>query len=187
MMSPHCSGQRDIIRLFKMARMGYRYQIYDPRSDPRETPSKGILALVSRRRHILVATRANLLARRKSRNGADIVARVRAGSQDVQRRIILRMEDHPITVQVTRASFVFISPFRLALPLRANLCPSSSSSPSSPSPSSRKISYAVFSVRQHPGEKREIIRTSVKQRLSRIFVRAFSRDYPAHAVSKQLI
>lgn len=123
--------------------------------------------------------RANLLARRKSRNGAGTVARVRAASQGVQRRIILRMEDHPITVQVTRASFVFISPFRLALPLRANLCPSSSSSSSfTPSPSSREISYAIFSVRQHRGEKREIIRTSVKQRLSRIFVPALSQGLP---------
>lgn len=45
MMFPHCPGQRDIIWLFKMAKMVYRYQIYDPRSDPRETPSKGILCL----------------------------------------------------------------------------------------------------------------------------------------------
>lgn len=50
-MSPHCSGQRDIIRLFKMARMGYRYQIYDPppRSDPRETRLRKESCLQSRR------------------------------------------------------------------------------------------------------------------------------------------
>lgn len=49
----------------------------------------------------------NLFARRETRDGR--ASRVRAGSQDVQRRIILGIEDHPITVQVTRASFVFIS------------------------------------------------------------------------------
>jgi len=50
----------------------------------------------------------NLLARRKANDGRARPG-TRAGSQDVQRRIILGIEDHPITAQVTQASFVFIS------------------------------------------------------------------------------
>lgn len=48
----------------------------------------------------------NFFSRRKVKDGR---VRARLESQAVQRQIILRVEDHPITVQVTQASFVFIS------------------------------------------------------------------------------
>lgn len=54
----------------------------------------------------------NFFIRRKVNDGR-VRVRVRLESQTVQRQIILREEDHPITVQVTQASFVFISIFSL--------------------------------------------------------------------------
>lgn len=161
--------------------MVYRYQIYDGparilarllRKGPRPSPRTSSAAAHSQ-------SSENLFARRETRNGR--VARVRPSSQDVQRRIILGIEDHPITVQVTRASFVFISSssYLLVGYRQSSPCETALSS-SILEDFSRCLPFADV-------EAREIIRASVKQRLSRTFERGFPRDYTIRTVLKQLI
>lgn len=58
----------------------------------------------------LTACSRNFFICRKVNDGR---VRARVKSQAVQRQIILRVEDHPITVQVTQVSFVFIFIFSL--------------------------------------------------------------------------
>ena len=101
--------------------------------------------------------------------------------RDVQRRIILRMEDHPITVQVTLASFVFISTASYLVVVKihswtAKVTLSFSSHLLTLFLSLHLKSFSLFlfssffhflSFLLSPSPCGEIIRTSVKQRLNR--------------------